>query len=74
MTCGDWWGRGCGWSGEKALVTREAGEFEESSCLSELLKEEPVVASFLLVEWDETGFGKSSSDINVHGKIFPQCR
>jgi hypothetical protein len=27
----------------KTLVTREAGGFEESSCLSKLLKEEPVV-------------------------------
>ena len=38
----------------KTLVTREAGGFEVSSCLSKLLKEEPVVASFLLVEWDST--------------------
>ena len=36
----------------KTLVTREAGGFEVSSCLSKLLKEEPVVASFLLVKWD----------------------
>jgi hypothetical protein len=38
----------------KTLVTREAGGFEESSCLSKLLKEEPVVVSFLLVKWDAT--------------------
>ena len=38
----------------KTLVTREAGGFEVSSCLSKLLKEEPVVASFLLVKWDAT--------------------
>ena len=54
--CDLWWLVGA-WlwlEWRKTLVTREAGWFEESSCLSKLLKEEPVVASFLLVEWDST--------------------
>jgi hypothetical protein len=49
VTCGDWWGAWLWLEERKTLVTREAGRFEENSCLSKLLKEEPVVASFLLV-------------------------
>ena len=53
----------------KTLVTREAGGFEESSCLSKLLKEEPVVVSFLLVEWDTTN-GAKTRDPNPPPKRF----
>ena len=53
----------------KTLVTREAGGFEVSSCLSKLLKEEPVVASFLLVKWDTTN-GAETRDPNPPLKRF----
>jgi hypothetical protein len=54
----------------KTLVTREAGGFEESRCLSKLLKEEPVVASFLLVEWDATNGAEEIRDPNPPPKRF----